>query len=79
MGVLLTGMGADGAEGLKLLREHGALTIVQDPETAVVSSMPQEALRRGAACHVLIPAAIGAALKTAAEQQPERGPQLNAI
>jgi two-component system chemotaxis response regulator CheB len=41
--VLLTGMGKDGAAELKLLREHGALTIAQDRASAVVYGMPGEA------------------------------------
>lgn len=50
---LLTGMGADGAEGLKALREAGAHTIAQDEATSVVWGMPGEAVKRGAAVEVL--------------------------
>ncbi|MDP2689816.1 MAG: chemotaxis-specific protein-glutamate methyltransferase CheB [Deltaproteobacteria bacterium] len=57
-GVLLTGMGKDGAEELKLLKEKGALTIVQDRETSVVYGMPGEALRIEAAKFVLTPEKI---------------------
>jgi two-component system chemotaxis response regulator CheB len=52
IGVLLTGMGADGAEGLLELRRAGAETIAQDEETSVVFGMPKEAINRGAAKHV---------------------------
>jgi two-component system chemotaxis response regulator CheB len=53
IGVILTGMGADGAEGLKEMKEAGALTIAQDEKSSVVWGMPGEAVRRGAADHVL--------------------------
>ncbi len=59
---LLTGMGADGAEGLKTLREQGAYTIAQDEATSVVWGMPGEAVRRGAAIEVLPLPAIATAL-----------------
>jgi two-component system chemotaxis response regulator CheB len=53
VGVILTGMGADGAEGLLHLREAGGFTLAQDRETSVVWGMPGEAVRRGGACEVL--------------------------
>ncbi|MFB3902225.1 MAG: chemotaxis-specific protein-glutamate methyltransferase CheB [Acidobacteriota bacterium] len=60
--VLLTGMGKDGAKGLKGLREAGWHTIVQDEETSTVYGMPKAALSCGAAVEVLplarIPGAI---------------------
>lgn len=56
--VLLTGMGKDGAEELKLLRDMGAVTIAQDEETSVVNGMPGEAVKLGAAMYVLPPAKI---------------------
>jgi two-component system chemotaxis response regulator CheB len=66
--VLLTGMGKDGAEALKTLRDDGALTIVQDRGSAAVYGMPGEALRLGAAMLVLEPVRIGKALDTIANQ-----------
>jgi two-component system, chemotaxis family, protein-glutamate methylesterase/glutaminase len=48
-GVILTGMGDDGAGGLLEMREAGALTIAQNEATCVVFGMPREAIRRGAA------------------------------
>lgn len=51
--VLLTGMGQDGAAGLKALKTAGAYTIVQDPSTALLYSMPQSAIRLDAACSVM--------------------------
>lgn len=53
VGVLLTGMGRDGAAELGLMRKRGAVTIVQDERTSIVHGMPKEAIRLGAAMHVL--------------------------
>jgi two-component system chemotaxis response regulator CheB len=53
VGVLLTGMGKDGAEGLLHLRQAGAITIIQDEPTSVVWGMPGEAYRLGAAERVV--------------------------
>jgi two-component system, chemotaxis family, protein-glutamate methylesterase/glutaminase len=49
VGVLLTGMGADGAAGLLAMRQCGARTIAQDESTCVVFGMPKEAIKLGAA------------------------------
>lgn len=49
IGVLLTGMGADGADGLGAMRAAGARTLAQDEETSVVFGMPKAAHERGAA------------------------------
>lgn len=53
VGVLLTGMGADGAEGLDRIRRAGGTTVVQDEATSIVWGMPGAAVRRGAAQHVV--------------------------
>jgi two-component system chemotaxis response regulator CheB len=53
MGILLTGMGADGADGLLEMRRGGAATIAQDEASCVVFGMPKEAILRGAAESVL--------------------------
>jgi two-component system chemotaxis response regulator CheB len=50
VGVVLTGMGDDGAAGLLELRTTGSYTIAEDESTAVVYGMPAEAMRIGAAC-----------------------------
>jgi two-component system chemotaxis response regulator CheB len=62
MGVLLTGMGADGAEGLLELRQAGAYTVAQDEATSVVFGMPREAIERGGAAEVLPLERIAAAI-----------------
>ncbi|QGU32526.1 protein-glutamate methylesterase/protein-glutamine glutaminase [Thermochromatium tepidum] len=59
---LLTGMGADGAQGLKELRDLGVHTIAQDEATSVVWGMPGEAVKRGGAVEVLPLPEIAAAL-----------------
>ena len=61
-GVLLTGMGSDGAEGLAELRRAGGVTVVQDEATSVVFGMPRAALECGAADTAMAPRAIGEAL-----------------
>ncbi|HSJ24562.1 MAG TPA: chemotaxis response regulator protein-glutamate methylesterase [Longimicrobiales bacterium] len=72
VGVLLTGMGSDGASGLRAMRDAGAHTIAQDEATSVVFSMPGEAIRFGGACEVLPLPRIGAAAATAATPRPRR-------
>lgn len=52
VGVVLTGMGADGASGLKVIKDAGGSTIVQNEETSVVWGMPGAAVKLGAARHV---------------------------
>tara|TARA_Y100000758_G_scaffold49589_1_gene31851 strand:- start:333 stop:599 length:267 start_codon:yes stop_codon:yes gene_type:complete len=44
-GVLLTGMGKDGGQGMLTMQQHGALTIAQDEASCVVFGMPKEAIR----------------------------------
>ncbi len=64
VGVLLTGMGDDGASGLKSMRNRGGLTIVQDEATSVVYGMPQAAAALDAADHILPLDQIGSTLLT---------------
>jgi two-component system chemotaxis response regulator CheB len=66
---LLTGMGADGAAGLLGLREAGAITAAQNEETCVVFGMPREAIRLGAAQHVLALSRIGPFLEQSESKQ----------
>lgn len=53
LGVILTGMGRDGARGLKEIRDRGGRTIAQNAETCVVYGMPREAVQLGAAEEIL--------------------------
>ena len=64
VGVLLTGMGKDGAAELKLMRDQGAITIAQDRESSVVHGMAGEAIALGGATHVLPTDDIADALLT---------------
>ncbi len=70
IGVLLTGMGDDGAAGLAEMRQAGAVTVAQDEASCVVYGMPAEAIRLGAADHVLAPEDIaGLLVKHAASRK----------
>lgn len=53
VGVLLTGMGADGAEGLKHIKDSGGITIAQSEDSCAVFGMPKAAIEKGAASKVL--------------------------
>jgi two-component system chemotaxis response regulator CheB len=61
VGVILTGMGADGARGLAAMKSAGALTLAQDEASCVVFGMPREAIALGAVDRVLPLAEIGRA------------------
>ncbi len=58
VGVLLTGMGADGAAELKLMKDQGAITIAQDKASSLVHGMPGVAIQLGGAAYVLSPPEI---------------------
>jgi two-component system chemotaxis response regulator CheB len=70
VGVLLTGMGRDGAEELKLMRDAGAVTFAQDKESSVVHGMPGEAIRLEAATHVGNPERIARMLEALLAPRP---------
>lgn len=53
IGVILTGMGADGAKGMREMKEAGAVTFAQDEASCVVYGMPKEAVKIGAVDHVV--------------------------
>ncbi|MBK7059398.1 MAG: chemotaxis response regulator protein-glutamate methylesterase [Rubrivivax sp.] len=59
LGVMLTGMGADGAQAMKTLRDAGSYNLVQDEASCVVFGMPREAIALGAAHEVLPVTQIG--------------------
>ena len=61
-GVLLTGMGRDGADGMATIAQNGGMTVAQDEESCVVFGMPREAIALGAAHHILPANAIAAML-----------------
>jgi two-component system, chemotaxis family, protein-glutamate methylesterase/glutaminase len=69
IGVLLSGMGKDGAQELKLLKDLGAITIAQDRDSSVVHGMPDEAIKLGATTHVLPPEKIAPALANLASNR----------
>jgi chemotaxis response regulator CheB len=58
LGILLTGMGRDGAAGLRQLREAGHLTIAQDQKSSAIYGMPRAAVELGAASEILSPSQI---------------------
>jgi two-component system chemotaxis response regulator CheB len=68
VGLLLTGMGRDGAAGLLAMRRAGALTIAQDEATSVVFGMPKEAIAIGGAVRILPLQDMAAALIAAADR-----------
>lgn len=68
VGAILTGMGADGAQGLLAMKQAGARTIAQDEASCVVFGMPREAIKVGAVDRVLPLQAIGTALLSEARR-----------
>ena len=69
VGILLTGMGRDGAAELKMMRDAGALTFAQDKGSSIVHGMPGEAIRLEAATYILPPERIASALQMLWSQQ----------
>jgi two-component system, chemotaxis family, protein-glutamate methylesterase/glutaminase len=70
VGVILTGMGDDGAAGLLEMKKAGAETLAQDEHSSVVFGMPKEAIRRGAAAAVLSLSELPRAILQAARSRP---------
>jgi len=62
VGIIITGMGNDGARELKLMKDSGAVTIAQDPASSVIYGMPGEAAKLDAARYVIPPGIIVTAL-----------------
>ncbi|OQY12574.1 MAG: chemotaxis protein CheB [Desulfobacteraceae bacterium 4572_19] len=52
-GVILTGANADGSNGIKTIKDHGGLTVAQDPETAEIATMPRSAIKTDAVDFIL--------------------------
>jgi two-component system response regulator WspF len=79
IGVLLTGMGCDGAKGLKMLRNLGHHTIAQDQSTSAVYGMPRAAAELQAATEILplerIASAVGHRFRSGNHINPTQGPQ----
>lgn len=59
IGVILTGANSDGSQGLRIIKEYGGLTIVQNPATAEAASMPESALKATSVDYVLSLEEIG--------------------
>jgi two-component system chemotaxis response regulator CheB len=74
-GVLLSGMGRDGVEGLLAMRQAGSATLVQDEASSVVFGMPRAALEVGAADRALPPAALARHLVALCEGEPPPPPE----
>ena len=70
LGLVLTGMGPDGADGLLALRRAGGVTLVQSPATCVAPSMPTTAMELGAVDEVVALNRIGSRLMAMANYQP---------
>ena len=68
VGVIMTGMGDDGARGMLEMKDAGALTIAQDEKSCIVFGMPREAIKRGAVETVLPLDSIAAAIIKRADQ-----------
>jgi two-component system chemotaxis response regulator CheB len=73
MGIILTGMGDDGVEGLLKLHQAGGITIAQDEDSCVVYGMPREAVARGAVDGSLTPEQIGFTLEQITGPRPKGG------
>ncbi len=71
LGIVLSGSNADGAQGLAAVKKMGGVTAVQDPATALFSTMPAAALARGRADFVLSIEALGGLLKELAGSSSE--------
>ena len=74
MGIILTGMGDDGARGLLEMRQAGSHTIAQDEDSCVVFGMPKEAIQRGAAVKIVPLNRVAHEIETFARLGPRTGP-----
>lgn len=74
VGIVLTGMGDDGAEGLSALRQVGALTLAQSERSSLIHGMPGEAIARGAARLILDPPGMARAVLRHLRRPPSPRP-----
>jgi two-component system, chemotaxis family, protein-glutamate methylesterase/glutaminase len=72
VGILMTGMGEDGAEGLRRLRRAGAITLVQERSSCAVFGMPKAALELGAAAFELTPSELVTSVKSLCAESVDR-------
>jgi two-component system chemotaxis response regulator CheB len=74
VGVIMTGMGRDGADGLRAMKQRGARTIAQDAATCVVFGMPKEAIALGAVDEIVpLPKLAPTILERAASRVRPKG------
>jgi two-component system chemotaxis response regulator CheB len=71
VGVLLTGMGADGAKGLQAMHDNGAYTLAEDQSSCVIFGIPQEAIKLGAVDEVVPLSLMPSAIVQALGRQPQ--------
>jgi two-component system chemotaxis response regulator CheB len=77
IGVLMTGMGDDGAEGLGAIQAAGGMTIAQSPDTCIVDSMPRSAIERGFAGRVVSLSSLSSYLQAKCIAERPLGEQAN--
>ena len=75
LGVMLTGMGKDGARGMRLMHDRGAINIAQDEASCIVFGMPKEAIGHGGVDHVVSLASIAAKLVQLLSAKRARAPK----
>jgi two-component system chemotaxis response regulator CheB len=73
IGVLMTGMGEDGADGMGVIKDRGGLTIAQSEESCVVYGMPRAAVERGNAMRVVTLDAMANALQAQCAEKTKAG------
>jgi len=72
LGIILTGMGDDGARGLLEMKQAGALTLAQDEESSIVFGMPKEAIALGAADRVVPLRRVAGEITAYAARAPQK-------